>query len=215
MKRILKAILLIILGMLIMGVTANRSVSDSATESKPAAIDNTQQPALSQDQPQSGEETVMDQNNKTPKARGAGAPDQQGQSSSKPARQSSSSKYAIDVNVSTQKVRIYENGQLLKEWLASTGSNNSTPLGDFVIENRGEWFFSEKYQQGGKWWVSFKDHGVYLFHSLPMDRNKNLLADEAAKLGTPVSHGCIRLQEANARWIYDHIPEGTSVHINK
>lgn len=122
--------------------------------------------------------------------------------------------YNIDVNISEQKVRIYENGQLVQEWLASSGRNNSTPLGDFVIENRGEWFFSEKYRQGGKWWVSFKDHGVYLFHSLPMDRSKQLLADEASKLGSPVSHGCIRLKEENARWIYDHIPQGTPVKIH-
>lgn len=65
------------------------------------------------------------------------------------------------------------------------------------------------------WWVSFKDWGVYLFHSVPMDRDKNVLAEEAAKLGIPASHGCIRLETDNARWIYDNIPAGTPVFIHE
>jgi lipoprotein-anchoring transpeptidase ErfK/SrfK len=65
------------------------------------------------------------------------------------------------------------------------------------------------------WWVSFKDWGVYLFHSIPMDSNKNILSDEAKKLGSPASHGCVRLNIDNAKWIYDNIPEGTPVNIYK
>lgn len=198
-----------------MGVTANRSASESTTTNSPTAVDNAGRPSSSQGQSQPGEAPATGEKHKAQNAGKTDEPPGQNQSFSKPARQSGSSKYLIDVNVSEQKVRIYENGQLIKEFLSSTGRSNSTPLGDFVIENRGEWFFSEKYQQGGKWWVSFKGHGVYLFHSLPMDRNKSLLADEAAKLGTPVSHGCIRLKEDHAKWIYDHMPAATPVHIHK
>lgn len=123
--------------------------------------------------------------------------------------------YFIDVSVGEQKVRIYENQQLIKEWITSTGANQSTPLGRFSIQNRGTWFFSEKYQQGAKWWVSFKDWGVYLFHSVPMDRGQNILTEEADKLGQPASHGCVRLTVENAKWIYDHIPQGTEVYIHQ
>ncbi len=126
-----------------------------------------------------------------------------------------SSRYRIDVSVAEQKVRIYENDAIVKEWTVSTGKDGSTPLGRFTIQNRGEWFFSEKYQQGAMWWVSFKDWGVYLFHSVPMDRNRNVLEEEAAKLGTPASHGCIRLEVDNAKWIYDNIPAGTPVYIHE
>lgn len=125
------------------------------------------------------------------------------------------SRYFIDVSVAEQKVRIYDNGAIIKEWTVSTGKEGATPLGNFSIQNRGEWFFSEKYQQGAMWWVSFKDWGVYLFHSVPMDRNRNVLEEEAAKLGTPASHGCIRLEIDNARWIYDNIPAGTQVYIHE
>jgi len=125
------------------------------------------------------------------------------------------SRYRIDVSVSEQKVRIYEDDALVKEWMASTGKDGSTPLGHFKIQNRGKWFYSEKYQQGAMWWVSFKDWGVYLFHSVPMDRNRNVLEEEADKLGTPASHGCVRLETDNAKWIYDNIPAGTPVYIHE
>jgi lipoprotein-anchoring transpeptidase ErfK/SrfK len=123
--------------------------------------------------------------------------------------------YWIEVLVEKQKVRIYKDGQLEKEWLASTGTpDKPTPLAVFAIQNRGEWFFNPKYNQGAKWWVSFKDWGIYLFHSLPMDRNQQIIPEEAAKLGTPASHGCVRLEVDNAKWIYDHIPQGTPVYIH-
>jgi hypothetical protein len=120
----------------------------------------------------------------------------------------------IDVSISEQKVRIYDNNILKKEWIVSTGRNDSTPLGMFFTQNRGEWFFSDKYQQGAKWWVSFKDYGVYLFHSVPMDRQMNIIVEEQSKLGTPSSHGCVRLEVDAAKWIYDNIPEGTAVYIH-
>jgi lipoprotein-anchoring transpeptidase ErfK/SrfK len=121
--------------------------------------------------------------------------------------------YRIEVSTSEQNVRIFDNNSMIKECIVSTGRNNSTPLGDFTIQNRGEWFFSEKYQEGAKWWVSFKDYGIYLFHSVPMDREKNIIEKEADKLGSPVSHGCVRMRVEDAKWIYDNIPEGTPVHI--
>jgi len=120
----------------------------------------------------------------------------------------------MDVSIGEQKLRVYNNDTLIKEWIVSTGKDNSTPLGRFTIQNRGEWFFSEKYQEGAKWWVSFKDWGVYLFHGLPMDRGENIIAEEADKLGKPASHGCVRLEVDNAKWIYDNIPQGTPVYIH-
>ncbi|MBE3582302.1 MAG: L,D-transpeptidase [Thermoanaerobacteraceae bacterium] len=123
--------------------------------------------------------------------------------------------YWIEVVIAEQRVRIYHDGALIKDWPASTGTpDKPTPTGVFAIQNRGEWFFSEKYQQGGRWWVSFKDWGVYLFHSVPMDRQQNIIEAEAARLGTPASHGCVRLATENAKWIYDHVPQGAPVYIH-
>lgn len=124
--------------------------------------------------------------------------------------------YWIDVDISDQRVRIMQGDQVAKEMIASTGvEGHETPLGTFEIQNRGTWFFNEKYRQGAKYWVSFKDWGVYLFHSLAMDKDQNVIEEEAAKLGQPASHGCVRLKTEDAKWIYDNIPERTKVVIHE
>lgn len=120
----------------------------------------------------------------------------------------------VDVSLSEQTVRVYREQELLREMIASTGTPESpTPRGSFRLENRGEWFFSPKYRQGGWWWVSFLNRGQYLFHGVPTDENRRVIQEEAARLGTPASHGCIRLAMADARWFFETLPEGTRVEI--
>jgi lipoprotein-anchoring transpeptidase ErfK/SrfK len=64
---------------------------------------------------------------------------------------------------------------------------------------------------GGYYWIRFyKD---YLFHSVPFDKNNNMIQEEYNKLGTPASHGCIRLEVENARWLYEKLPHGVKVII--
>lgn len=123
-------------------------------------------------------------------------------------------KYLINVNKKDQKTYVYEGSMnkwnLINTFTCSTGvKNEDTPNGVYTIKEKGEWFFSDKYQQGGKYWVQF--YGNYLFHSLPYDKSKTKILDYT--LGTPSSHGCIRLDETNAKWIYDNIPAGTKVII--
>lgn len=122
----------------------------------------------------------------------------------------------VDVSITQQKVRVFKDGVLLREMVASTGvPEKPTPLGKFKIENRGEWFWSDKYKQGGFYWVSFKNRGEYLFHSVPTDKQKKLIPEEAAKLGQPASHGCIRLALEDAKWFYESVPEGSNVYIHR
>lgn len=146
---------------------------------------------------------------------------EQGQAAPRPPQGSSlngsgveATQYQVDVSVGEQKVRVWEGQDLVKELVASTGIDDSTPLGEFTIHHRGEWFFSEKYQQGAIWWVAFTKNGKYLFHSLPMDKDKQIIPEEAAKLGAPASHGCIRLSIEDAKWFYDTVPHGTMVYIH-
>ncbi len=121
----------------------------------------------------------------------------------------------IDVSLGDQRVRVYRGRELVRDMVASTGRPETpTPVGSFRLENRGEWFFSEKYGQGGWWWVSFLNRGEYLFHSVPTDRQRRVLPQEAARLGTPASHGCIRLSLEDAHWLYENAPEGTRVEIH-
>lgn len=122
----------------------------------------------------------------------------------------------VDVDVTEQIVKIIKDQEVLKEMIASTGmEGHETPIGIFEIQNRGTWFFSDKYKQGAKYWVSFRDWGLYLFHSVAMDENQQVIPEEEAKLGQPASHGCIRLKIEDARWIYDNVPEKTKVVVHR
>lgn len=129
---------------------------------------------------------------------------------------SSGSNYLIHVDLTTQKTYVYtgstNNWKLSKTFICSTGiAGEDTPEGSFSIQEKGIWFFSEQYKQGGKYWVQFSNN--YLFHSLPFDETQKNIIDYT--LGKPSSHGCIRLSESDSKWLYDNIPSGSKVIINK
>jgi len=124
----------------------------------------------------------------------------------------------IDVSIHDQKVYIKNGNNTIYTMIASSGidtnPDNSTPKGTFYIQpERGEWFYSAGYKEGAEYWVSWKNHGEFLFHSVPMDKDKNVIKNEAEKLGQKASHGCIRLAIPDAKWIYDNIKTGTKVVI--
>ncbi|MBE6082120.1 MAG: hypothetical protein E7205_05455 [Tissierellaceae bacterium] len=125
-----------------------------------------------------------------------------------------SSEWVLMFTEEDQTLKIYKNGKIEKTSLGSSGEwDNFTPKGVFQIEKdrRGDWAYIPRFEQGIKYWVGFKDS--YLFHSLPFDENKKLIQEEAEKLGTPASHGCIRLPVEIAKYIYDNVPEGSIVII--
>lgn len=124
---------------------------------------------------------------------------------------SSDTKFLLLVDIETQRTKIFlgekGNWRLVKDYICSSGAQGKdTPKGTYTIASRGEWFFSQKYQQGAKYWVQFQ--GDYLFHSLPMDQEKNIVD---YTLGKPASHGCVRLKVEEAKWLYDNIPSGTKL----
>ena len=85
-----------------------------------------------------------------------------------------------------------------------------TPTGTYYVQpERGETFV------GAHYYVSWKDHGVYLFHSTITNGYNGPYDMQAAKLlGTqPLSHGCIRLTVPDAKWFYQQLPVGTKVVI--
>ncbi|MDB1924148.1 L,D-transpeptidase family protein [Clostridium tertium] len=128
---------------------------------------------------------------------------------------SSKTNYFVYLNLAEQKTYVYEgetnDWDLVKEFSCSTGlPGKETPKGIFAVTNRGEWFFSDEFDQGGKYWVQFM--GDYLFHSVPFDETQTVILDDT--LGTPASHGCIRLKVEDAKWLYDNIANDTKIIIN-
>jgi len=124
----------------------------------------------------------------------------------------SSTSYLINVNLENQKTYIYtgkpNSWKLIKTYPCSTGIiGEETPVGSFFTKEKGDWFFCDKYAQGGKYWTQIT--GDILFHSVPFAKDKTTVLDYT--LNKPSSHGCIRLSIADAKWIYTNIPKGSKV----
>ena len=126
----------------------------------------------------------------------------------------SNTSYLLNVNLDAQKTYIYkgknDNWKLVRTCPCSTGiDGEDTPSGSFKTEEKGDWFFSEKFQQGGKYWTQIT--GDILFHSVPFSRDKKTIVDYT--LNKPASHGCIRLSVDDEKWIYTNIPRGSKIII--
>ncbi|ANK59332.1 cell surface protein [Loigolactobacillus backii] len=123
----------------------------------------------------------------------------------------------IRVAIKRQRVYIMDGNKRLYRMYASTGTKGGTPTGTFAIQKeRGDFFYNAASGEGARYWVSWKDHGIYLFHTVPTDENGNYNLAEAAKLGkSAASHGCVRLSVPDARWIYENVPEGMRVVIDE
>ncbi|WP_225420428.1 L,D-transpeptidase [Lapidilactobacillus bayanensis] len=123
------------------------------------------------------------------------------------------------LTVSLKKQRVYLDDKTTKKRLytmvCSSGLNNTTPTGVYAVQERGQSFYNNRLNEGANYWVSWLNHGVYLFHTVPTDHSGNYNVTEAQKLGQPASHGCIRLSIPDAKWLHDNIPFGTKVVVNK
>lgn len=122
---------------------------------------------------------------------------------------SSPTPYLILVDGRTHRVGIYQGSQgfwsCVKYWACGDGKPSTpTVRGVFSVGNRGYYFNSGAYRCF--WWTQF--YGDYLFHSVLCWPN-GAIAD--GRVGMGLSHGCVRLEMANCKWIYDNIPRGTTV----
>ncbi|MBI0070963.1 L,D-transpeptidase [Bifidobacterium sp. W8115] len=120
---------------------------------------------------------------------------------------------SLEVSLQDQRVYVRDGSQLLYTMYASTGMDDSTPRGSFHIQSeRGDHFYNPGEGMGARYYTSFLNHGVFLFHSVPTDSKGSYIKEEADMLGIrPGSHGCIRLTVPDARWIMQSVPTGTPV----
>ncbi len=129
--------------------------------------------------------------------------------------------YAITVDVANQVTTVYgldENGEhtvIVRQMLCSTGtkSNPSDP-GDWVLTGRkAKWCYFPKWGGHARYWTRI--NSSIAFHSVIYNAvdTKALAKSSYKNLGKRVSHGCIRLTVADAKWIYDNCGEGTVVSI--
>lgn len=124
--------------------------------------------------------------------------------------------YLIKVNRKMCTVTIYEKDSKgnytvpIKAMLCSPGYH--TPIGTFKTPAKYRW----RLLMGDVWGqYSTRIAGGVLFHSVwYYAKDPSTLSNKQYnKLGTMCSHGCVRLNVADAKWIYDNCPIGTTVTI--
>lgn len=121
--------------------------------------------------------------------------------------------FRIDVNLTSQLVSVYYNDNLLKSLKCSGGTvENPTVTGTFTTNQKIYYAWVPKFNEGAYYWTRF--YGAYLFHSVPFDKDGNMIAEEASKIGTPASHGCVRMALEDAKWFYETLPLGIKVTIH-
>ncbi|OUP73975.1 hypothetical protein B5F09_10915, partial [Erysipelatoclostridium sp. An173] len=126
----------------------------------------------------------------------------------------SKTNYLILVDRSTHTVGVYHgsygNWNKVHEYLCTVGAPSTpTVVGDFAIYRKGRYFDSG----ASRCFYYSAFYGGYYFHSVLYYKDNEPLRIMDGRLGMNLSHGCIRLQVDNAKWIYDNCPIGTRVII--
>lgn len=130
-------------------------------------------------------------------------------------------KYTLMVDVANQIVRAYtydENGQytqLVREMICSTGTKkNPTPLGTTIMpKKRARWGYFPTWDSHAQYLTRIDSANA--FHSVLYSAadESTLSVKSFEDLGSPASHGCVRLYVSDAKWIYDNCEAGTIITV--
>lgn len=112
---------------------------------------------------------------------------------------------AIVVSVAEQRIYAYENGQLVRSHLVSTGRPETpTVLGDYKVyvkyvadDMSGPGYFLPQVPYTMYFYSGYAIHGTYWHNSF----------------GRRMSHGCVNLPTAEAKWFFDFASVGTPVRV--
>lgn len=130
-------------------------------------------------------------------------------------------KYTLMVDVANQIVRAYtydESGNytvLVREMICSTGTKkNPTPLGTTIMpKKRARWGYFPTWDSHAQYLTRIDSANA--FHSVLyyFADETQLAVQSYENLGTPASHGCVRLYVGDAKWIYDNCEAGTIITV--
>ncbi len=127
--------------------------------------------------------------------------------------------YRIEVSLDRQVVEVYQRNilgayDLVQTFTCSTGLHDSTPHGIFLDGHPlNRWHYFKKFYCWAQY--SFEIEGDILFHSViySSDNEHSLRSGSLYALGNPASHGCVRLQVEDAKWLFEHCKRGENVII--
>ncbi len=131
--------------------------------------------------------------------------------------------YYLIVDVSDQRVYVYayhdgKYDKRVKTFKCSTGlSSSPTPLGTYQ-DGTGpgnRWHYFKKFNCWAQY--AYYIEGDVLFHSVLYSKRdtRTLSTGSLYNLGSRASHGCVRLQVKDAKWIWTNCSAGTTVKVRK
>jgi lipoprotein-anchoring transpeptidase ErfK/SrfK len=101
------------------------------------------------------------------------------------------------IDVSTQTMTVTQKGRVVHVWKVSTARKGYiTPRGNYRPQRMHRMWYSRKYEMSPMPYSVFY-HGGYAIHG----------TGAVSRLGSPASHGCVRLLTANAATFYSLVKQ--------
>lgn len=106
------------------------------------------------------------------------------------------------IDVGAQTMTVSRQGQVLYKWRVSTARKGYvTPRGTYRPQRLHKMWYSRKYEMSPMPYSVFY-HGGYAIHG----------TNAVKRLGTPASHGCVRLHTGNAAKFYELVKQAGSAN---
>jgi len=126
----------------------------------------------------------------------------------------------IEVNKSQQRAYLFENGELHKTYLISTGVTWETPTGQFKVLNKVPMTISYTNYWYMPWYLPIGTiNGPYYFgfHEVPyhVDYKGMIYSRDPETIGSPATGGCIQLLKGQAKELFDWAEVGMPVYITE
>src|SRR3954451_964143 len=123
--------------------------------------------------------------------------------------------YRIKIDISSRRATIYRDGKVARRFRVVVGAPSTpTPTGHYYVVDRMHLYNAWAH---GNWALATSAFSNILKH---FDGGQGQVAlhsraSLAAPVGTAASHGCVRFNDRDIRWMAAHVPNGTSIDIKK
>ena len=134
----------------------------------------------------------------------------------KPKKSAARGKKKFVVDISEQRCWRYEGDKLLNTWRCSTGRNNSTRVGRFRVQSKIRKAYGSTWNIWMPWWLGIYwvgpiENGI---HGQPWNA-KTGRRTWAGLVGTPITYGCVMLNDKAAETLWRWADIGTLVIIKR